>query len=155
MQTTFAWLPWNIEGKARLYRCARKMSVMRLFSPDKLIDYSPSSDPSMSFIFSYQQDTYVLLSKKNHLSPRFLTFRRQEHGSAQRRTKRKDCLRPALRTYCRFTERTRLISLCVWSAICRACHCSLLRSPDFLCRVTMSRRTLGLQLVYTVHAYHV
>ena len=27
-----ASLPWNIEGKARLYRCARKMSVMRLFS---------------------------------------------------------------------------------------------------------------------------
>ena len=32
MWTAFASLPWNIEGKARLYRCARKMSVMRLFS---------------------------------------------------------------------------------------------------------------------------
>ena len=32
MRTAFASLPWNIEGKARLYRCARKMSVMRLFS---------------------------------------------------------------------------------------------------------------------------
>ena len=42
MRTTFAWLPWNIEGKARLYRCSRKMSVTRLFSPNKLIDYSPA-----------------------------------------------------------------------------------------------------------------
>ena len=42
MRTAFASLAWNIEGKARLYRCSRKVSVTHLFSPDKLIDYSPA-----------------------------------------------------------------------------------------------------------------
>ena len=43
MQTAFASLLLSIEGKTRLYRCIRKMSVMCLFfSPDRLIDYSPA-----------------------------------------------------------------------------------------------------------------
>ena len=40
MQTAFASLSLSIEGKARLYRCTRKMLVTCLFfSPNKLIDY--------------------------------------------------------------------------------------------------------------------
>ena len=48
-----------MEGKARLYGCATKMSVTCLFfSPNKLIDYP------FAFAFTYQQDTYILLSNR-------------------------------------------------------------------------------------------
>ena len=63
MQIVFASLSSSIEGKARLYRCSRKMSVTRLFSPNKLIDYSPALW-SVYVTFSYQQDTYTLLSNR-------------------------------------------------------------------------------------------
>ena len=46
-----------------MYGCATKMSVMCLFSPNKLIDYFPALRPAR-FMFTYQQDTYVLLSNK-------------------------------------------------------------------------------------------
>ena len=59
MQTAFASLSMSIEGKARLYRCTRKMLVTCLFfSPNKLIDYP------FAFAFTYQQDTYILLSNR-------------------------------------------------------------------------------------------
>ena len=45
--------------RPRLYDCTRKMSVTCLFfSPNKLIDYL------FAFVFTYQQDTYVLLSNR-------------------------------------------------------------------------------------------
>ena len=67
IEAAFASLLWSREGKARLYRYARRMSVTRLsFSPNKLIDYSPVL---WSFAFSYQQDTYVLPSNKPVASP--------------------------------------------------------------------------------------
>ena len=43
MQTAFASLLFSIEGKARLYCCAKKTLVTSLFfSSNKLIDYSPA-----------------------------------------------------------------------------------------------------------------
>ena len=98
------------------------MSVTCLFfSPHKLIDSFQPFDP-FAFAFTYQQDAYILLSNRLVTSPHFhilqekshqffITSSKLEHDSAQRRTKRKDCLRPALRTYCRFMGRIRLISV--------------------------------------------
>ena len=71
------------------------------------------SDP-LALTFTYQQDTYVLLSNKPITVaplPYPSSSAKLERGSAQRGTKREDCLHLALRTYCRFTGRTRLISL--------------------------------------------
>ena len=64
---------------------------------------------TFTFTFSYQQDTYVLLSIKPNLRPApisliekgplfLITSSKLEHSSAQRRTKREDCLHLALRT---------------------------------------------------------
>ena len=92
-------------GKAELYSCARKISVMSLFSPNKLIDYSPAFGP-FTFTLSYRQDTYVLLSNP------FVFFTPLPYpSSAQRRTKREDCLHLASQTYGRFTGRIRFIPL--------------------------------------------
>ena len=82
------------------------------------------------FTFSYQQDTYVLLSKplvfftplpypsskKAHL------LDNSECGLAQQRTEREDCLHLASQTYCRFTGRIRLIRLSLRSEYLFAKH---------------------------------
>ena len=52
---------------------------------------------------------FHILHRKSRLF--LITSSKPEHGSAQRRTKREDCLHLVLRTCCRFTGRTRLISL--------------------------------------------
>ena len=101
-----------------LYGCARKISVMSLFSPNKLIDYSPAFGP-FTFTLSYRQDTYVLLSNPFVFftplpypsSKRTPLPDNSERGSAQRRTKREDCLHLASQTYGRFTGRIRFIPL--------------------------------------------
>ena len=120
MRTTFAWLPWNIEGKARLYRCARKMSVMRLFSPDKVIDYSPALWYVHIYVLVATKYLRTSIKQTRNFCPTSISFlgkpplldsSKLERGSAQRRTKRKDCLRKVLRTYCRFMGRIRLISI--------------------------------------------
>ena len=83
----------------------RKKDVGVFFSSNKLIDHSSTLDPS-TFTFSYQQDVYVLLSNKpptfallpytHRQSPLFVnTSSKLEHGSAQRRMKREDCLQLA------------------------------------------------------------
>ena len=117
MQAAFASLSWNIEGKARLYCCSRKILVTRLFSPNKLIDYSPALW-SVYVTFSYQQDTYTLLSNRpltfapppypSSKKPAFLDYRFEV--GVQRRTNREDCLHLVLRAYCRI--RSISLSLC-------------------------------------------
>ena len=94
------------------------MSVTCLFSPNKLIDYSPVFG-SLTFTFSYRQDTYVLLSNPLVFftplpypsSKKAPLLDNSECGPAQRRTEREDCLHLALQTYCHFTGRIRLIRL--------------------------------------------
>ena len=141
----------------------REMSVMCLFfSPNKLIDYSPAICIRLLTSTRY---LHTSVKQIRNLRPTFTLLRsplllitnsKLERGLAQRGTKREGCLHLPSRTYCRFTERTRLISLpCLRSAICRTCHCTLLRLPDFLCCVVASRRIRVLQLVYTVRACHV
>ena len=76
-----------------------------------------------------------------------------DHDSAQRRTKREDFLRLALRTYCRFTRRIRSIPLSLPSK-----HFSrnMPLRPSSFSRSSVShcQRMLVLQLVYTAHTCH-
>ena len=80
-----------------------------------------------------------------------ITSSKLERSSAQRRTKREDCLHLALQTYCRYTGRIHSIPLSLPS---KRCHCALLCFPSLLCRIVVSQRILVLQLVYTVHTCH-
>ena len=109
-----------MEGKARLYGRAAKMSVMCLFfSPNKLIDYFPALWPARVNVHvstrclrtSVKQTVTFAPLPYPSLKISLLDYQLETGGWAQRRTKREDCLYLALQTYCRFTGRTRLISL--------------------------------------------
>ena len=104
-----------------LWLCKKDVGDVLFFSPHKLIDSFQPFDP-FAFAFTYQQDTYILLSNRLVTSPHFhilhrkshqffITDSKLEHDSAQRRTKGEGFLRLALRTYCRFTRRIRSLPL--------------------------------------------
>ena len=87
------------------------------FSPNKLIDYFPALwsirvhvsarclRPSVKQTRNLRPTSMSFIEKATIISSKL------DHDSAQRRTKREDLLRLALRTYCRFTRRIRSIPL--------------------------------------------
>ena len=99
------------------------MSVTRLFSPNKLIDYS--SALCSVHVHPLGSTRYIRTSVKQtvtfaplpypSLKISLLDYQLETGGWAQRRTKREDCLHLPSRTYCSFTGRIRLISLSLHS----------------------------------------
>ena len=141
------------------------MSVMRLFSPNKLIDYS--SALCSIHVHPLGSTRYIHTSVKQtvtfaplpypSLKISLLDYQLETGGWAQRRTKREDCLHLPSRTYCSFTGRIRLISLSLHSE--RYSQSMPLR-PSSCSRFSVSHcgvstNTGTTELVYTVHAYHV
>ena len=102
-----------------MYRWAGKVSVTRLFSPNRLIDYSsalcsvhvhPLGSPRYIRTSVKQTVTFAPLPCPS-LKISLLDYQLETGGWAQRRTKREDCLHLPSRTYCSFTGRIHLISL--------------------------------------------